>query len=100
MLDYIRDGDEPPEFRGKCHDLATIFRNSFSDCLVLAGYMQPREFLIESLCFHLYAEYVSTRDAKSTVWVLVGMIVRLALRMGYHHRSWPTLTPFKASDNH
>jgi hypothetical protein len=97
MLDYIREGDEPPEIKDKCQDLANNYRNSFTDCLILADYTQPHEFLIEALCYHLYAEYVSTRDAKSSIWVLCGMIVRMAMRMDYHQPSQPTLAsrPFQ-----
>ncbi|KAK5146198.1 hypothetical protein LTR32_002184 [Rachicladosporium monterosium] len=98
MLDYLREGDEPVEMRGKCQDLAMNFRNRLTDCLILADYLLPHEFLIEALIFHMYAEYVSSRDAKSSVWVLNGMIIRLAMRMGYHQPSQPTLisSPFKA----
>ena len=99
MLDYLREGDEPVEMRGKCQDLAANFRNRLTDCLILADYLRPHEFLIEALIFHMYAEYVSSRDAKSSVWVLTGMIIRLAMRMGYHQSSQPTLvsSPFKVS---
>lgn len=99
MLDYLREDDEPLEYQGKCHDLASTFRNRFTDCLVLADYTQPQEFLIEALIMHQYGEYVASRDAKSSVWVLGGMIVRLAMRMGYHQESQPTLpsTPFQVS---
>lgn len=100
MLDYIREGDEPVEYKGKCQDLAISFRNHFTDCLIFADYMQPHEFLIEVLILHLYAEYVSSRDAKSSVWVLIGMIVRLAMRMGYHQQSQPTLTSTPFQVNH
>lgn len=100
MLDYIRDGDEPPEYKGKCQDLADTFRNRFVDCLILADYIRPQEFLIEALCFHCYGEYVSSRDANSSTWVLTGMIIRLAMRMGYHQNSQPTLPskPFQVGD--
>lgn len=100
MIDYIREGDEPVEYKGKCQDLAVSFRNRLTDCLILADYMQPHDFLIEAMILHLYAEYVSSRDAKSSVWVLIGMIVRLAMRMGYHQPSQPTLTstPFQVND--
>ncbi|MCJ1472177.1 hypothetical protein MMC13_000824, partial [Lambiella insularis] len=96
-LDYVREGDEPIEYGGKCQDLATTFRNRLTDCLILGDYTQPHECLIEVMCLHLYAEYASSRDAKSSVWVLIGLIVRLAMRMGYHQPSQPTLssTPFK-----
>lgn len=100
MLDYIRDGDEPIEYMGRCQDLATNFRNSFTDCLILADYTQPHEFLIEALILHKYAEYVSSRDARSNVWVLSGMIIRMAMRMGYHQPSQLglNLTPFQVTD--
>ena len=91
MLDYLRLDEEPLEFAGKCLDYADNFRNSLTDCLVLADYTKPHEYLIEALIFHLYAEYLSTRDAKSSVWVLNGLIIRLAMRMGYHQPSQPTL---------
>lgn len=95
-LDYLREDDEPLEHKGKCRDLAVTFRNYLTDCLILADYTRPQEHLIEALILHLYAEYVGSRDAKSTVWVLVGMVARLAMRMGYHQPQQPTLraTPF------
>ncbi|KPI40836.1 putative transcriptional regulatory protein [Cyphellophora attinorum] len=97
-LDYLREEDEPLEHQAKCADLASTFRHRLTDCLIAADYTRPQEFLIETLILHLYAEYVSSRDAKSTVWVLVGMIVRLAMRMGYHQERQPTMraTPFHA----
>ena len=97
MLDYLREGDEPQEYKGKCQDLANTFRNRLTDCLILADYTRPQDFLIEALSFHLYGEYVSSRDAKSSTWVLSGMLVRLAMRMGYHQESQPVLTstPFQ-----
>jgi hypothetical protein len=98
-LDYIREGDEPVEFKAKCPDLAMTFRNRLTDCLIAADYTRPQDFLIEALILHLYAEYVASRDANSSVWVLVGMVARLAMRMGYHQPEQPTLraTPFHAS---
>ncbi|KAJ9635605.1 hypothetical protein H2204_005779 [Knufia peltigerae] len=96
MLDFVREGDEPLEFKGKCPDLASTFRNRLTDCLILADYMQPHEFLIETLCLHLYAEYVCSRDARSVTWVLTGMITRMAMRMGYDIVTVPGLTPFQS----
>ena len=97
MLDYLREDDEPVELHGKCQDLAISFRNRFTDCMITGDYLQPHEFLIEALCLHHYGEYVSSRDAKSSIWVLTGMITRLAMRMGYHQPQQPILesTPFK-----
>ncbi|KIV84956.1 hypothetical protein PV11_00701 [Exophiala sideris] len=97
MLSYGREGDEPPEFRGKCQDLAANFRTQMAHCLIIADYTKPHNFIIETLIFHLHAEYTSNRDAEASVWVLVGMIARLAMRMGYHRdaKLFPNLTPFQ-----
>ncbi|KAK5705673.1 hypothetical protein LTR17_021453 [Elasticomyces elasticus] len=93
MLDYLKEDDEPHEYKGKCQDLANTYRNCLTECLILADYTQPQDFLIEALVFHSFGEYISSRDAKSSTWVLSGMIVRLAMRMGYHQESQPALSP-------
>ena len=97
MLSYGREGDEPPEFRGKCQDLAANFRTQMAHCMITADYTKPHNHIIETLIFHLHAEYTSNRDAEASVWVLVGMIARLAMRMGYHRdpKLFPNLTPFQ-----
>jgi hypothetical protein len=97
MLSYGREGDEPPEFRGKCQDLAANFRTQMAHCLITADYTKPHNYIIETLIFHLHAEYTSNRDSEASVWVLVGMIARLAMRMGYHRdaKLFPNLSPFQ-----
>lgn len=97
MLSWARDGDEPPEFHGKCTDLATSYRTQMAHCLILADYTKPHNHLIETLIFHLHGEYTCNRDAEASVWVLVGMIARLAMRMGYHRDSkyFPNISPFQ-----
>ncbi|RMD42639.1 hypothetical protein DV735_g2481, partial [Chaetothyriales sp. CBS 134920] len=97
-ISYIREGDEPPELRGRCHDMAGSFRTQMTHCLVMADYAKPHNHIIETLIFHLHAEYTSNRDTEASVWVLVGMIARLAMRMGYHRdpKLFPNLTPFQA----
>lgn len=97
MLSYHQEGDEPPEFRGKAMDMAGSFRNSVAQCLTLADYTKPHRFLIEALVFHLHGDFSQTRDADISVWVLSGVIARLAMRMGYHRDSkmFPNITPFQ-----
>lgn len=97
MLSYYREGDEPPEFRGKAMDMAGCFRNSVAQCLTLADYTKPHSYLIESLVFHLHGDFSQTREADVSVWVLTGVIARLAMRMGYHRDSkmFPNVTPFE-----
>jgi hypothetical protein len=97
LLSYAEDGNEPPEFAGKSLDLSNVYRTAMANCLILADYTKPHQFIIETLIFHLHAEFRRNRDSEASVWVLVGMIVRLAMRMGYHRDSkmFPNITPFQ-----
>ncbi|CAI7590339.1 unnamed protein product [Penicillium glandicola] len=97
MLSYHREGDEPPEFRGKSMDMAGAFRNSVAQCLTLADYTKPHSFLIEALIFHLHGDFSQTREADISIWVMTGVITRLAMRSGYHRdsRMFPNITTFQ-----
>lgn len=89
-------GDEPPEYRGKGQSLAATYRNLTGQCLLLADFTKPVNHMIETLVLHLHSEYARNRDTEVGTWVLVGMIVRLAMRMGYHRdpKYYPNITPF------
>lgn len=97
MDSYHRLGDEPPEFRGKALGMANNYRALTGKCLLLADYTRPVNHMIETLILHLHSEYARNRDSEVGVWVLVGMIVRLAMRMGYHRdpKYYPTISPFR-----
>lgn len=87
MLSYHRDEDEPPEFRGRSLEIAKSYRYSMAQCLVLADYTKPHRYVLETLIIHLQGEQLQSNDAQISLWVLVGIIVRLAMRMGYHRDS-------------
>ncbi|OJJ88757.1 Zn(II)2Cys6 transcription factor [Aspergillus glaucus CBS 516.65] len=96
MLSYHLEGDGPPEFRAKSLDMAANFRNVMAQCLMLADYTKPYRYLIETLVFHLHGDFRQTKEANVSIWILVGVIARLAMRMGYHRDSkmFPNITPF------
>ena len=97
MYSYYRMDDEPPEFRGKSLALAANYRTLTGQCLLLADFTKPVNQMIETMVLHLHCEYARIRDAEVGIWVLVGMIVRLAMRMGYHRdpKYYPDITPFQ-----
>jgi hypothetical protein len=90
-------GDEPLEYRGRVTSLAASYRHLTGQCLLLADLTKPVNQMIETLVLHLHSEYARSRDAEVGVWVLAGMIVRLAMRMGYHRdpKYYPSITPFQ-----
>ncbi len=97
MHSYQRLGDEPPEYRGKTLSLANNYRALTGQCLLLADFTKPVIHMIETLVLHLHGEYARSRDAEVGIWVLIGMIVRLAMRMGYHRdpKYYPKISPFR-----
>ena len=97
MNSYHRMDDEPPDYRGKSLALAANYRSLTSQCLHLADFTRPINHMIETLVLHLHCEYARTRDAEVGVWVLVGIIVRLSMRMGYHRdpKYYPGITAFQ-----
>lgn len=97
MHSYHRIGDEPPEYRGRAKGLAGVYRDLTGQCLLLADFTKPVNHMIETLVLHLHGESARSRDAEVGVWVLAGMIVRLAMRMGYHRdpKYYPNITLFQ-----
>lgn len=81
---HVRDEDEPLELRGKCSDLVVQFRACTAQCLAHADFVQPQDGLVEALVFSLFAEFAFSRDFNPSLWILQGLIVRLAVRTGYH----------------
>jgi hypothetical protein len=78
-------------------DMAGGFRNSVAQCLTLADYTKPHPYLIEALVFHLHGDFSQSRETDISIWVLAGVITRLAMRSGYHRDSkmFPNITPFQ-----
>lgn len=97
FLTYHDESDEPPEFRGKSRHMASTYRNSMAQCLVLADYTKPHCFLMEALVLHLHGDYSQVNESEVSVWVLIGVIVRLAMRMGYHRdaKMFPNISVFQ-----
>ena len=97
MHSYNTMNDEPPEYRGKSLNLAAQYQSLTAQCLLLADFTKPVNHMIETLVLHLQGEYTRNRDGEVGAWVTVGMIVRLAMRMGYHRdpKYFPNITPFQ-----
>ena len=97
MHSYHRSGDEPFEYNGRSLELAAEYRSLTAQSLLLADFTKPLNHMVETMILHLQCEYARTREAEVGVWVMIGMVVRLAMRMGYHRdpKYYPNLTPFQ-----
>ncbi|MCJ1449008.1 MAG: hypothetical protein MMC23_009527, partial [Stictis urceolatum] len=97
MQSFHKAGDEPYEYRNRTLSLAANYRSLTQQCLLLADYSKPSSAILETMVLHLHGEYSKNGEAELGIWVLVGMIVRLAMRMGLHRDSkhYSNITPFQ-----
>ena len=75
------------------------YKTAEIDCLIASDFAHnPGEHTIESLILYVQAEWVNSQDALIEISVVIGMIIRLAMRMGIHRdsKAHPTITPFRA----
>ncbi|CAM1510895.1 Fc.00g084080.m01.CDS01 [Cosmosporella sp. VM-42] len=67
-------------------------------CLVLGKYATAKEHSIEALMVHMQSCYLGAKDSDVNLWLLMGVIIPLAIRMGYHRDpaklSGSALSPF------
>ena len=74
-----------------------IFRLRTTQCLVLGKYSTAKAYGLETLVLHLYSNALGLVDSNVNLWFLMGIIIRLAMRMGYHRdsRSHSRISPFE-----
>lgn len=98
LQSYDRAGDAPSSYRGRAWDQSLTYLEWTTQCMVCADFTQPVVYMVEALCLYLQAEHARSRDAETGVWILIGLIVRLAMRVGLHRdpRPFASLTPFQA----
>jgi Fungal specific transcription factor domain len=61
-----------------------LFLRCAGSCLVLGKYAQPQRYVVEALLLYAQCKYISKLDQMEESGALLGVIVRVAMRMGYH----------------
>ncbi|KAF1975958.1 hypothetical protein BU23DRAFT_456653 [Bimuria novae-zelandiae CBS 107.79] len=61
-----------------------LFRQKVAQCLILGNYTKCPPFTMEAFLTYFVIEYLRSRDTQNGIWMLVGMLVRTAFRMGLH----------------
>ena len=103
MQSYHKNQDEPYEYRGRAVSLSANYRSLTQQCLLLVDFTKPEQTALETMVLHLHGEYTKAGEVDIGLWVcfsvqcprstadlfqvLVGMITRLAMRMGLHRDS-------------
>lgn len=61
-----------------------LYREKIVQCLVLGKYIKSVPYTIETLLLYFTIEHFQSEDTQIGTWILLGIIVRIAMRMGYH----------------
>jgi hypothetical protein len=96
-LAYIDADADPFADEDGSHGVAGQWKKRTVQCLVAADYTNPVTYTVETLALYIGAEWLSSRDAGIEVSLVLGISIRLAMRMGVHrdskgHRG---ITPFQ-----
>lgn len=77
-------------------DLARVYRGKITQCLHLGKYTQGTPYSMEALLLYLHIELFRGDDTRIEPWMMLGVVVRLAYRMGYHRdpSHFPNISPF------
>ncbi|RDL35368.1 uncharacterized protein BP5553_07299 [Venustampulla echinocandica] len=74
------------------------YREKVAQCLVLGKYTKSVPYTVQTLLLYFTIEYIQCKDTQVGPWILMGMILRIAMRMGYHRDPShdPRISPFQA----
>jgi hypothetical protein len=61
-----------------------IFKERIVQCLMLGNYTKGGSHVLETLIQYYMIEHVLCQDAEFEIWILLGMLIPIALRMGLH----------------
>jgi hypothetical protein len=86
----------PTESNGNIISSKT-FRFKTKQCLVLGNYSTAKAYGLETLVLHLQSCLIGLVDSQIDLWFLMGIIIRLAMRMGYHRdsKNHHNISPFE-----
>lgn len=77
--------------------LVQTYREKIVQCLILGKYTKSVPYTIETLLLYFTVEHFLNKDTQIGPWILLGIIVRIAMRMGYHRDPSysPQISPFQ-----
>ena len=91
-------GEETPDPRGTAMEMIRTYRGCCAQCLILSNYTQPGPYTIETFLIYMEGEFVLSKDDQMNCYLMIGVAVRLAMRIGLHRDSdnvAGNLTPYQ-----
>lgn len=90
-------GSRPCQTQSLYEARMNFYREKAVQCMILANYTKCPPSTIEAFLLYCGTEYSRSADAQFSSYVIVGMMVRLAFRMGLHRdpARFPNISPFE-----
>lgn len=97
MQSYSGDPEEPPEYSGVSQSLADMYRSRSRQCMEMVDISQSAPYTLETMVLQAIGEFKTPRSGEVGAWYSFGMIVRAAMRMGFHRDGsiFPNISPFE-----
>jgi len=77
-------GEQIARDASKPQESVTLFRQCSAQCLILSDYTKPNNYTIDALLLNFFCELLRFHDTHFGLYLVLSMIVRVAMRMGYH----------------
>ncbi|KAJ9133395.1 Fungal specific transcription factor domain-containing protein [Pleurostoma richardsiae] len=93
----LRGDEEVPGNLGSPSHVCDVFRIRTAHCLALDDYTKPGNHKVETLLLYFGTEYLRQNDAALGTSVLLSVILRLAMHMGFHRdpKHYKEMSPFE-----
>lgn len=96
---HFTSGDEIhsiPEPFNSLPEMASHYRDRTAQCLVSSNYLKPVRYTVETLLCYYALELFTARDTEFSAWIVLGIIVRVSMRLGYHRDAshYSNISPF------
>lgn len=79
-------------------EMLETYRTLTIHCLISGDYLRPNRYTLQTLTLHFAVDQSMNFNTDTGNWILIGVIIRLALRMGLHRdpSHWPNVGPLEA----
>ncbi|TGO69565.1 hypothetical protein BOTNAR_0009g00120 [Botryotinia narcissicola] len=74
-----------------------LYREKTVQCLISSNYTEPGLYTVDTLLLYYLSEYCESKDTLFGSWMVFGMVVRAAMRMGMHRDAshYPNISVFR-----
>ncbi|CRG89062.1 Oleate activated transcription factor 3 [Talaromyces islandicus] len=95
---FVQQQDVASPYAAETQEMLKTYRTLTIHCLVAGDYLRPNRYTIQTLALQFAVDQSMNLNTDTGNWILIGVIIRLALRMGLYRdpSHWPNVRPLEA----